>query len=157
MTLKLREKCALIVLVLLCGFSVVADEGVVVNDDLFVGVWHPSARRWQKEVPICIWSENGDRFRIIATGLSPGQNFSVSNDLGNLVRYNVILRSGQRFRGRERLRQNTPSRRVYRSSATEQCVNGESARIQVVINKRQIDRAIPSVYSDTLLLVLSPQ
>ncbi|MBX2885302.1 MAG: hypothetical protein KTR32_35435 [Granulosicoccus sp.] len=151
-----RLKIGLLGIVLILGFGAIADEGVIVEEDLFVGVWSPHARRWVKEVPVCIWSEDADRFRVIATGLSPGQRFAVSNGMGDLVRYNVSLRSGRRFRSRETLRQNIPSRRVYRSSTNELCIDGENARVRVVVNKRQIDRAVPAIYTDTLLLVLSP-
>lgn len=153
----LRAKTSLIGLVLMFSTYAIADEGLVLEDDFYLGVWSPYARSWQKDVPICIWSEDGDRFRIVATGLSPGQRFSVANGLGDLVRYNVTVRSGRRFRAREQLRQNIPSRRVYPSSKTEFCTDGESARVRVVVNKRQIDRALPAIYTDTLLLVISPQ
>lgn len=133
-----------------------AANGIQIEDDLFMGVWSPYVRRWRAEVPLCLWSDEGDLFRITASGLTPGNAFSLTNDLGDQVRYKVILHSGRLFKRRERLRQDRPSRLTYPSAVTQYCQRGYTARIRVDLNKGDIDRAIPAIYSDTLMLVISP-
>jgi len=130
--------------------------GLSVEEDLYLGVWSPYASTWQTEIPICIWSEEGDFFRITASGLAPGRKFSLTNNLQQTVPYKVFLLDGKRFRRRERLRQNVPSRRIYPSAESRFCHRGYTARVRVKLNKKQIDRAVPAIYSDTLLLILSP-
>jgi len=147
--------CALVLLTLM--ISRVAVGGITVNDNLFLGVWSPLINKWEKTIPICVWSEDGDTlYRVTASGLASGTQYAMTNDIGGQVRYRVFWHSGRRFKQRERLRSNIVSQGVFNFDLSRQCNSGPNAQLRVRVNKRDIDTAIPGIYNDTLILMLSP-
>ena len=132
-------------------------DGISVADDLYLGVWSPRISKWETTVPVCVWSEDGNTlYRVSASGQASGNQFALLNDIGDSVNYKVFWHTGRRFRQRERLQPNTASRRVYTFDSSRQCIGGPSAEIRVRLNKREIDAAIPGIYNDSLLFILSP-
>jgi hypothetical protein len=131
--------------------------GLTLKEDMFLGVWSPLVSKWERRVPVCVWNEDGvTLYRVTATGLAPGANFAMTNDIGDEVGYRVFWHTGKKLRQRERLRANTVSRKVFQFDNTRQCRSGPNAQLRIRANKRDIDSAIPGIYNDTLLLVLSP-
>lgn len=148
----------IVALVLLtCLLAPVALAGIVLKEDMFLGVWSPLVSKWERRVPVCVWNEDGvTLYRVTATGLAPGAQFAMTNDIGGEVGYRVFWHTGKKLRLRERLRANTVSRKVFQFDNTRQCRSGPNAQLRIRANKRDIDSAIPGIYSDTLLLLLSP-
>lgn len=143
-------------LILLLTIGTAVAGGVIVNDDLYLGIWTPIASRWETRVPVCIWSEDESAYRISVSGASVGRRFMLNNDIGDQVWYRVYWHTGKNYKKRERLRPTIPSRRAYAFSPERNCTDGFNAQIRVRVSKRQIDRAPPGIYNDTLLLILSP-
>jgi len=132
-------------------------NGASIKDDLFVGVWSPFRTKWEADVPVCVWSEDGNAlYQVSASGSATSADFHLSNDVSDLIQYRVYWHSGRTFKKRERLQVNIPSRKNYTFSDSAQCTDGPSARIRVRLNQRAVNEAPPGIYNDRLLLTISP-
>ena len=142
-------------LFLLLSWSLtVTASSVSVEGDLFLGVWSPMQSRWESRVPVCVSGEASQSpYRIVAFGQNPSQ-FALTNELDDPVRYKVFWHSGKNYKRRDRLTPSVPSRRAY--GDTGNCHSRPTGYIRVDLNKRDIDNAIPAVYQDTLVIMLSP-
>lgn len=131
--------------------------GISIEDDLFIGVWSPFSSRWETEAPVCVWGDvAGEMFRVTATGLASDVNFVLSNRIGDGIDYRVFWYANRRSSRREELSSGVPSRNAIIGEQLRDCAQGANARIRVRIRRRDIDRAVPGIYDDTLLVVLSP-
>lgn len=126
-------------------------------DDLFVGVWSPFAARWEKTVPVCIWSDTDETsYRVIASGIQSGNKFLLSNEVGDNIPYKVFWHTGANFNRRERLYPNRPSKRTYTYNNSEKCGGVASAQLRVRVVKKKLNAAPAAIYQDTILIMLSP-
>ena len=91
-----------------------------------------------------------------ASGIGEG-GFSLENEAGGGVAYRLFLHRGNaNGQGpREELRAGRPSRHTITGDGTFRCGGGSNARVRVRIGRRDIERAPPGIYRDTLLLTLS--
>ena len=132
-------------------------NGASIKDDLFVGVWSPFRSKWETDVPVCVWSEDGNNlYQVSAGGTVTSTDFRLSNDVNDTIEYRVFWHTGRGFNRRERLQPNILSRKNYRFSDTAQCIDGPSARIRVRLNRRAVNAAPPGIYNDQLVLTISP-
>lgn len=139
-------------LLLLWSLTVTASS-VSVGGDLFLGVWSPLQSRWESRVPVCVATDASQSpYRIVAFGQNPSQ-FALSNELDDHVRYTVIWHTGKNYTRADRLASLVPSK-AYGDAGN--CQSRPTGYIRVQLNKRDIDNAIPAVYQDTLLVMLSP-
>ncbi len=145
-----------------CGVLVWASSaqasGVQQLGDVHFGVWSPFVQRWTQRSPVCITADNaGGIFRIMATGLSPGLTFSLTNDINTQVSYKLFWHTGTKYRQRERLQSGVASRKVYTYSTTQNCADGPTGMLRVLLDQGDLAAAVPAVYSDTLLLMVVAQ
>ncbi len=132
----------------------VLSAGVSVSGDLFLGVWSPQQSQWESRVPVCVSEDADDApYRVVATG-DHASVFALANELGDQVGYRVFWHTGNNYNRRERLRPSSPSRWSYTDSGN--CDVQPTAYIRVRLEKRDIDQAIPAIYQDTLVVMLSP-
>ena len=132
--------------------------GIAILDDLFAGVWSPFGTRWQAEAPVCLWDESGQgSYHVTASGGSAGDAFRLDAGSGDGVRYRVFWqRRDVPGRGhREELFPGVLSSRPVQGSLAPLCGGEANARVRVEIDRRDIDRASPGIYADTLTLTLS--
>ncbi len=140
-------------LILSWSFTVAA-AGVTIDGDLFLGVWSPMQSRWESRVPVCVSGDSDQApYRVLAAG-AHSENFAMANELGDQVRYNVFWHTGKNYQQREALKTSVASRKVYVEQGG--CQIQPSGYIRVRLNKRDIDNAIPAIYQDTLVVMLSP-
>ncbi len=105
-------------------------------------------------MPVCISNDTDQSlYRVLATG-NHANNFALANELGDQVRYRVFWHTGNNFRQREALEASVASRRVYNRRGD--CQIEPAGYIRVRLNKQDIDNAIPAIYQDTLVVMLSP-
>lgn len=131
--------------------------GIAIKDDLFVGVWSPFGSRWEAEAPVCIWGDAaGESYRVIATGLSSDTDFELSSDSDERITYRVLWFPRAGRNRRDRLAPGVPSRSSIVADSSPECTGGANSSIRVTIPRRQINRAPPGIYDDTLLVILSP-
>lgn len=151
-----HTRCCLLLLMWL--FSSIGHAGEVEPiDDLFVGVWSPFAARWEKTVPVCIWSDSDDTsYRVIVSGIQPGNKFLLTNDVGDTIPYKVFWHTGSNFKRRERLYPNRASKRSYSYKTSEKCGGVPSSQLRVRIVKKKLNAAPAAIYQDTILVMLSP-
>lgn len=141
---------------LLCPISLSAGS-IGDIDDLYVGIWSPFGRNWEKTVPICVTGDVGETaYRVRASSLNNASRFTADNTIADKVRYQVYWHTGSAFKQRERLRPDRESRRTYNYNFDSGCLSTPSAKLRVKINNRDINRAVPAIYSDTLLITISP-
>lgn len=149
-----RRARALVALLGLSLCSSTLGGGISVGDDLFIGVWSPFGKRWEAEASVCIWGE--DVFRVIASSVELGNVFALSDSGGARVPYRVFWRRRDAPGRGQELDPGVPSRRSIAGDARFECAGGVNARIRVKVERRDIDRAPPGIYDDTLMLTLSP-
>lgn len=131
--------------------------GIEPIDDLFVGVWSPFVSRWEKTVPVCIWSDTDNTsYRVIANGIQPGHKYLLTNEVGDTIPYKIFWGTGTNFKRRERLYPNQPSKRTYTYDHQEKCGGRPNSQIRVRIAKKKLDAAPAAIYQDTILIMLSP-
>ncbi len=153
--LQNTHKIAVLLTALLCPVSLFA-VGISDIDDLFIGVWSPFGSNWEKSVPVCVTGEASETaYRIRASSLNNPAQFKLNNNIGDNVRYRVFWYTGDALERRERLRPDRESRRAYRFSTGSSC-SSSNATLSVRISNRDIRRAVPAIYDDTLLITLSP-
>lgn len=138
--------------------SCVSASEVVVTEDFDFGVWSPFLSRWQKSVPVCIWDADGSQslFRVEATGLVSNRLFRLQNDIGERVAYRLHWGGSSNTSQREKLSPNIPTNRVYQSSDTHRCATGPSGMLRLTINPKALANAPPGLYSDTIILTITP-
>ena len=129
-------------------------SGISVDDDLFIGVWSPFGKRWEAEAGVCVWGEGV--FRVIASSVELGNVFALSDSGGGEVPYRVFWRRRDAPGRGQELDPGVPSRRSISGDARFDCAGAVNARIRVKVERRDIDRAPPGIYDDTLMLTLSP-
>jgi len=140
---------------LLCG--PVFASGIILRNDLFVGVWSPFGTRWEAKTPVCIWSEQpGESFRITASGQYPGTGFRLLSDSEDSVGYGVRWFPNTVGRNGTRLRSGLSSSSSIVADSNVECGGGANSSIRIRVFRKQIERAAPGIYGDTLLVVLSP-
>jgi len=140
---------------LLCG--PVFAGGIILKNDLFVGVWSPFGTRWEAKTPVCIWSEKpGESFRITASGQYPGTGFRLLSDSEDTVGYGVLWYPNTANSNGTRLRSGLSSSSSIVADSNVECGGGANSSIYIRVFRRQIESAAPGVYGDTLLVVLSP-
>lgn len=151
----LRIACAIVSCAVIYNAS--ANQAVI-TDDFDFGSWSPFLTRWQKSVPVCVWDSTGSQtiFRVQAAGLVSNVRFRLANDIGDRVPYRLHWRGGSNTNGRERLVPNMASRRVYRINDTSRCASGPTGLLQLTINTRALARVPTGIYSDTIVLIISP-
>ena len=138
--------------------STASAGGIAILDDLFAGVWSPFRTRWQAEAAVCLWDESGQgSYHVTASGASAGDTFRLTAGTGDSVRYRVFWQRrdipGQGLR--EELSPGVLSSRPVPGSLAPLCGGEANARVRVEIDRRDIDRASPGIYADTLTLTLS--
>lgn len=149
----------IILITLLC---VVVNNGhanqALITEDFDFGTWTPFSSRWQKSVPVCVWDETnpGTSFRIEATGFASRRNFRLSNDIDVQIPYRVHWSAGPSFRRNENLRPGTRSSGIFTSQDTSRCASGPTGLLRVTINSNRLQSAEPGIYSDTIVLTISP-
>ena len=142
-------------LFLLLSWSLaVTANSVSIEDDLFLGVWSPMQTRWESKVPVCVEADTVQSpYRVVAAGRNPN-TFALTNNIADQVRYNVFWHTGKHYKRRDELSPSVPSKRAYPNNGD--CRSRPTGYIQVSLNRQDIDSAIPGVYQDTLVLMLSP-
>jgi len=150
----MRVILSLLMCCLLSWPLAVTAGGVSVEGDLFLGVWSPQQSRWESTVPVCITGDSSQSlFRVVASG-DNANVFALSNDLEDQVRYKVFWHTGKNYKRREALAPATPSRKAYAGSG--QCRKQPTGYLRVRLNRKDIENAIPAIYQDNLVLMLSP-
>ncbi len=110
--------------------------------------------RWESRVPVCVSSDASQSpYRLVAFGQNPSQ-FALTNELDDQVRYKVLWHTGKNYQRRDHLAPSVPSSRVYGNAGN--CQSKPTGYIRVRLNKQDIDKAIPAIYQDTLVIMLSP-
>ena len=133
-------------------------EGVYDLGDVNFGLWSPFVKRWSQQSPVCITSNsNSGIFKILVTGLTPGQTFALSNDINTRVDYRLFWHTGSKYQQREVLQSGVVSRKVYTYSMAPACSDGPTGMLRVLLDQKKLEAAVPAVYSDTLLLMVVAQ
>jgi len=151
----LKTLCAL----LSCAsiYSVSANQ-VQITEDFNFGSWSPFLTRWQKTVPVCVWNSSGGEsiFRVLASGLVSNTKFRLGNDIGDKVAYRLHWRDGSNTNSREKLFPYIESSSVYRGNDSSRCASGPTGFLQLTINSNALNKAPTGIYSDTIVLTISP-
>lgn len=132
-------------------------DGLSVDSELDLGTWSPFVSQWQSESTVCAWSDSSnDFYNVTASSLAAGSDFELTNDIGDSVAFSVYWRSSENSPVWENLLFGVLSSDTYAFASAAQCIGGPTAEVRVEIDKAEIDAALPGVYSDTLLLTVSP-
>lgn len=154
-TFFLKTLCA--VLSSISIYSASANQ-VLITEDFNFGSWSPFLTRWQKTVPVCVWNSSGGEniFRVHASGLVSNSKFRLDNEVGDKVAYRLHWRDGSNTTRREKLFPNIESSGVYRGNDSSRCASGPTGLLQLTINSNALNKAPTGVYSDTIVLTISP-
>jgi hypothetical protein len=128
-----------------------------IDGDLFVGVWTPSRNRWEASTSVCVVNRDaGGSYRIRVSGTNDGTRFVLKESSGNTINYRLLWRRSGTRGQRERLTPGVASRRVYTYADETGCQRSQAPSLSVRINDRALDRALPGIYTDTLLITIEP-
>lgn len=140
----------------IAGTPLHADE-LNINNALHMGSWSPFASQWDSVSRVCASSDGSSEFyHVTASSLSASADFELINEIGDSVAYSVYWRNDVASAPWQQLIFDVSSTLPYAYADSAQCIGGPSAEIRVEVDKAEIDAAMPGVYSDTLLLTLSP-
>jgi len=147
----------MISLILLFGFYRTANAtGVDFERKLHLGTWSPFASYWERESPVCAWTQTEEvAFRIIAFGQSKSGNFELSNGVEGLP-FRVFWNNYGNSIGGELLVAGTPSRGAYYFNPELGCGLSPNYSMRLRISKPDLDYAMPGYYTGSLVLMLSP-
>ena len=131
-------------------------DGLNVDSELNLGTWSPFVSQWQSVSTVCAWSDSSNDYNVTASSLAAGSDFELINDIGDSVAFSVYWRSSENSVVWENLLFGVLSNDSYAYASAAQCIGGPTAEVRIEIDKADIDAAMPGIYSDTLLLTLTP-
>ncbi len=147
----------MVVLFLLTGFYRTAHAtGVDFERNLHLGTWSPFASYWERESPVCAWTQTQEvGFRITAYNQGRSVDFELSNGIEG-VAYTVYWQKYGRIQGGEILSPGVPSRNAYYFNQQLGCGLSPNFMLKLRVSKPDLDYAMPGIYKGSLVLMLSP-
>jgi len=147
----------MIVLVLVTGFYRTAQAtGVDFERNLHLGTWSPFASYWERESPVCAWTQSQEvGFRITAYNQTGSGRLELSNGIEG-VPYTVYWQKYGSGGGGEILTPGSPSRNAYYFNPQFGCGLSPNYMLRLRVSKPDLDYAMPGIYKGSLVLMLSP-
>lgn len=141
------------------GCTLPVPAAVEIDGDLLLGIWSQQRTRFVANVPACVYTEDGaagGAYRITVSGGASGTRFAMANDVGDTIPYRLRWYGSRGTSRREELSPGVPSRRAYAFRERAACLDGNVPELEAQARTRDVSRAPPGVYRDTLLLTVSP-
>ena len=132
---------------------------VEVDGDLLLGVWSQQRTRFIANVPACVYTDDGASaggYRVSVSGGVAADRFAMSNGVGDTIPFRVRWYGSRSLSPREELSPGALSRRVYRFGDRARCAAGDGPGLEAQARTRDVARAAPGVYRDTLTVLISP-